>query len=141
MFKVNNKDTGVVLVSLLLTWTYFTPCSSVSIVNLEQLNADWEMLIHRNDQSSFTLFHWWGIIINHRWFFHSNTKTILVRIYSSDTFSTNVGLLFLFQRLWYKPEGHFGRSPGFCSNPILRNFYSYGKKCHIDMKFELDQTY
>ena len=29
MFKGNNKDTR----------TYFTPCSSVSIVNFEQLNA------------------------------------------------------------------------------------------------------
>ena len=23
-------------------WTYFTPCSSVSIVNFEQVNADWD---------------------------------------------------------------------------------------------------
>ena len=30
MFKVNNKPR-----------TYFTPCSSVSIVNFEQANADW----------------------------------------------------------------------------------------------------
>ena len=45
MFKVNFKDTrttpGVALVSLLSTLTYFTPCSSVSIVNLEQVNAGW----------------------------------------------------------------------------------------------------
>ena len=32
MFKVNNKDTGTI---------YFTPCSSVSIVNFEQINAGW----------------------------------------------------------------------------------------------------
>ena len=39
MFKVNNNDTiGVVLVS----WTYFTPCSSVSIVNIEHIIADWD---------------------------------------------------------------------------------------------------
>ena len=38
MFKVNNKDIGVVLVSLQLTWTYFTPCSSISIVNFGQVN-------------------------------------------------------------------------------------------------------
>ena len=50
MFKVNNKNTTtrceicskltiktVVLVCLLLTWTYFTPCSSVFIVNFEQV--------------------------------------------------------------------------------------------------------
>ena len=54
MFKVNNKNTTtrceicskltiktVVLVCLLLTWTYFTPCSSVFIVNFEQVNACW----------------------------------------------------------------------------------------------------
>ena len=29
------------LVSLLLTLTYFTPCSSVCIVNFEQVNAGW----------------------------------------------------------------------------------------------------
>ena len=32
---------SVVLVSLLITLTYFTLCSSVSIVNFEQINADW----------------------------------------------------------------------------------------------------
>ena len=34
---------GVVLVSLLLTLNYFTPCSIVCIVNFEQVNAGWEM--------------------------------------------------------------------------------------------------
>ena len=33
MFKVNNKDTR--------TTPYFTPCSSVSIVNFEQVDAGW----------------------------------------------------------------------------------------------------
>ena len=33
MFKVNNKD------------TYFTPCSSVSIVNFEHAIAGWDMKI------------------------------------------------------------------------------------------------
>ena len=45
MFKVNTKDTrttpGAVLVSLLLTLTYFTPCSSFSIVNFEHVIAGW----------------------------------------------------------------------------------------------------
>ena len=46
MFKVNNKDTknyasGVVLVSLSLTWTYFTASSSVSIVDFEHVNVRW----------------------------------------------------------------------------------------------------
>ena len=50
MFKVNNKDTrttpGVVLVSLLLTLNIFhTLFFSVSIVNFEHLNADWDALL------------------------------------------------------------------------------------------------
>ena len=31
----------LVLVSLLITLIYFTPCSSVSIVNFEHIDADW----------------------------------------------------------------------------------------------------
>ena len=47
MFKVNNKDTrtttpGIVLVSLLLTLTNFALCSTVSIVNFEQANTNWD---------------------------------------------------------------------------------------------------
>ena len=45
-FKVNNKDTRTTsLVSFwclyCYLWTYFTPCSSASIVNFEQVNASW----------------------------------------------------------------------------------------------------
>ena len=36
---ISDPADGVVLVSFLLT--YFTPYSSVSIVNFEQVNADW----------------------------------------------------------------------------------------------------
>ena len=46
MFKVNNKDMrttpGVVIMSLLLIVNNFTTCCSVSIVNFEQTNANWE---------------------------------------------------------------------------------------------------
>ena len=35
MFSANKKDTRTT------PMTYFTPCSSVSIVNFEQVNADW----------------------------------------------------------------------------------------------------
>ena len=38
MFKVNNIDTRT---TPLAYWTYFTPCSSVSVVNFEQVNVDW----------------------------------------------------------------------------------------------------
>ena len=38
MFKVNNKTMSM---ALLVTFTNFTPCSSVSIVNFEHVNAEW----------------------------------------------------------------------------------------------------
>ena len=40
--KLSIKTPGVVLVSLLLTWTYFTPWSNVSIVNFEHIIAIWD---------------------------------------------------------------------------------------------------
>ena len=48
MFKVNNKNTRTdvtdeVLLFLLLTGTYFTPISGVSIVEFEQVNFSWEI--------------------------------------------------------------------------------------------------
>ena len=42
MFKFNSKDIrDVVLVFKLLTGTYFTYVSSVSIVDFEQVNVSW----------------------------------------------------------------------------------------------------
>ena len=42
MFKVNNKDIGVVLVTLLLTLNmYVAPRFSVSIVNFERVIVGW----------------------------------------------------------------------------------------------------
>ena len=48
MFKINNKDTRTTpLVSLRCLYyellTYFTPCSSVSIVNFEYVIAIWKV--------------------------------------------------------------------------------------------------
>ena len=47
MFKVNNKDTKTTPVASFwylycYIWTYFTPCSSVSIVIFEHVIAGWE---------------------------------------------------------------------------------------------------
>ena len=55
MFKVDSKDTkkttlivqclhmsDAIVVALLLTSKYFTPCSSVSIVDFEQANRGWK---------------------------------------------------------------------------------------------------
>ena len=39
MLTIKNDTNGAVLMSLLLIWTYFTPCSSVSIVKFEQVNG------------------------------------------------------------------------------------------------------
>ena len=49
MFKVSNKDIrttpmAVILVSLLLTSTYFTSFSNVSIVKFEHVNVGWGIL-------------------------------------------------------------------------------------------------
>ena len=54
MFKVNNKD--VVLVFLLLTCTYFTPFSSVSIVNFEDVIASWAIIFKSLTSSNSNLF-------------------------------------------------------------------------------------
>ena len=54
MFKVNKKDTRTKRLQALfwclycLLWTYFTPCSSVSIVNFEQVNAGWGKTFRRH---------------------------------------------------------------------------------------------
>ena len=45
MFEINNKDIGVVLVSLLLT--YFTTYYSVSVVNFEHVIAGLFSEIHQ----------------------------------------------------------------------------------------------
>ena len=49
LLKVNNRNARTMykICSKLITntpelWTYFIPCSSVSIVNFEHVNADWE---------------------------------------------------------------------------------------------------
>ena len=39
MFKLTKKDNDIVLMSLLKLLKYFTPCSTVSIVNSEQVAA------------------------------------------------------------------------------------------------------
>ena len=43
MFKVNNKKNAIGL------WTYFTPCSSISIVNCEHVIAGWDTFLKRNN--------------------------------------------------------------------------------------------
>ena len=49
------KAIGVVLVSLLLTLNIFHTCSSVSIVNFEQVNAGWGATILESFKNYFSL--------------------------------------------------------------------------------------
>ena len=49
MFKVNNKNTKTTPMASFWCfywelWTYFTPCSSVFIVNFENVIADWDLI-------------------------------------------------------------------------------------------------
>ena len=45
MFEVKSSYRSAVFIVNLLH-TYFTPCSKVSTVNFEQVNASWEGLYH-----------------------------------------------------------------------------------------------
>ena len=58
--KVNNKDIkttpGVILAFLLLT--YFTSCSSVSIVNFDEVNAGWVVMINPFYTTVLFLYPW-----------------------------------------------------------------------------------
>ena len=54
MFKVNNKDTRTMPMASFwylycYLWTYFTPCSCVSIVNFEHVIPGWLQIILQND--------------------------------------------------------------------------------------------
>ena len=71
MFKVNNKGTRTTPLASFwcfivnFVWTYFTPCSSVSFVNFEQVNANWVAckIVHafsiNAEQSSSSRFNDW----------------------------------------------------------------------------------
>ena len=51
MFKVNNKDTGTMPMAYFI-FTYFTLCSSISIVNFELVNASWESVLYVSFQAT-----------------------------------------------------------------------------------------
>ena len=53
MFKVNNKDTRTTPLASFWYLCYFTPFSTVSIVNFEQVNAGWD---HTNSLQHDTIF-------------------------------------------------------------------------------------
>ena len=51
MFKVNNKDTRT---TPMPQWTYIIPCSRVSIIKFEQVNAHWRVQLGKWIQYFFT---------------------------------------------------------------------------------------
>ena len=65
MFTVNNKDIRKTLMALFWCvycqlWTYFTPCSSVSIFNFESVIAGWEW--ENNKGTEANSFDWIHVI-------------------------------------------------------------------------------
>ena len=56
MFKVNNKDTERTLASFWCLYcqlrAYFTPCSTVSIVNFEHVIAGWDTFLKLTMETS-----------------------------------------------------------------------------------------
>ena len=52
--KTPNDVYHVVLIFLLLTWTYFTPFSSASIVDFEQVNVSRVISFHKKKRSHFS---------------------------------------------------------------------------------------
>ena len=83
MFKVNNKDNRTLPMAsfwclYFQLWTYFTPCSGVSTVTFEQVNASWakeyEKTMHKikfvADNKIFT---WFKVSqVFHLAFYYSN---------------------------------------------------------------------
>ena len=73
MFKVKNKDNSSSWYLYSQLWTYFTPFSSVSVVNFEQVNAgwvysffdDWYSFLYFQDFSIPTFFQIKLLVYNH----------------------------------------------------------------------------
>ena len=70
-----SKLTIKILVSLLLTLTYFTPCSSVSIVIFEHVNAGWVKGIFSHNFGSLTVSYYHFFVKFHNFFELLSTST------------------------------------------------------------------
>ena len=67
MFKVNNKDIRKTPLAPFWClycelWTDFTRCSSVSIVNYEQVNADWDLFTRKMQVTGVQQFNLFGLV-------------------------------------------------------------------------------
>ena len=103
MFKVNNKDTnGVVLVSLLLMLTYFTSCSSVSIVNFEHWISGWDinkygtMFLQCQPKVSYICLSWYNPLLN-----QLSDALLLVHV----AFEWKILMIWKFTRQFYIENG------------------------------------
>ena len=92
-------------------WTYFTPCSSVFIVNIEQLNAEWDcfcVYVHDIDQcndSTFLVYYW------------KKDKQTLKIVWCEHNSIFKISLI-VFQNCAYSVNFCFGR----CSSVFLLDF-------------------
>ena len=67
MFKVNNTDTRKTPLAPFWClycelWTDFTRCSSVSIVNFEQVNASWDLFTRKMQVTGVQQFNLFGLV-------------------------------------------------------------------------------
>ena len=107
MFKVNNKNTKMrceirskltIKIPKLLTFNYFTPCSSISIFNFEEVNARWVMI--STSKNSFPLIHFRTVFLFYIPFFRTVFTFCTPRKYQKTR-----GLLFSGGREWeHLPE-------------------------------------
>ena len=95
MFKVNNKDTRTTTSFWCFDyklWTYFTPCSGVSILNFEQAYADWVNFCRKNYWGSSRSFYVhlfkdlritpsWITFVNHQtsWLVYANEFSWIIQ--------------------------------------------------------------
>ena len=86
MFNVNNKDTRT---TPMAPYTYFTPCSSVSNVNFEHVNAGWVLLYftHLADVIKFMCIyqHLWIYHYNELYFYSNFNNALVIRAKSQKT--------------------------------------------------------
>ena len=96
MLKVNNKDTRttpIAYFTYFTLWTYFTPCSTVSVVNFEQVNADWAIL-HFYTHFYIIITLSGGIETEHRCEMGYAWKTPRERLLLTEIFPESVSVLF-----------------------------------------------
>ena len=124
LFKVDNKDTtnninDVVLVSL-LSWTYCTPCFSVSIFNFELAIAGWAVLI-KVEQICYAgqIRHTKVYVSDSTTFFYMSSILLLSSAFSVTSSILSSAFSFVSSRLTFnfnEPNDEMWSSPPISSN-------------------------